>query len=355
MKVMLTGATGFLGSEIARQLVAAGHRLRVLVRKTSKLDGLRGLDIEKVEGDILDRDSVLGALDGCEAVIHTAAAVAFRRRDRETLYRSNVEGTKTVLGAALEKKVKRAVYTSSIAAVGATVEPRLLDETSTWDLEAYELHYVTAKKRAEEEALELARKGLPLVVLNPGSILGPGDLYLSSTKLIHEWAKGRMRVHTGGGASFCDVREVARAHVDALERGRVGERYILAGLNKSYGELYQLASRIAGLEATRRAPYAIAWVAARISELVARVRPHSFEELNVPIVRFGQLFSYMDASKARNELGYTVRPFEETLRDTIADHVRRGLYPASTPELRALEGAAAPAPAAAPALATAAA
>src|SRR5262245_46142832 len=123
MKVLLTGATGFLGSEIARQLVAAGHDLRILVRKTSKLDGVAGLPLEKVEGDILDRASVLRALDGVDALIHTAANVSPRRRDRDSIFRVNVEGTRTVLGAALEKGVKRVVYTSSIATIGMTERP----------------------------------------------------------------------------------------------------------------------------------------------------------------------------------------------------------------------------------------
>ena len=337
MKVLLTGATGFLGSEIARQLVAAGHDVRVTVRKTSKLDGLAGLAVEKVEADINDREAILRALDGCEAVIHTAANVSMRKRDTASIFKSNVEGAKTVLGAALEKGVKRAVYTSSIAAIGATAEPVLQDEGSPWDCGWTGQQYTIAKKRAEEAVEELARKGLPVVIVNPGTILGPGDVYQSSTRLLREFVSGRVKYVTSGGTSFCDVREVAAAHVAALTRGKVGERYILGGQNFSYLECFETTASLAGLEKPGRVPYPIAWLVGFVSEALSRVVEHSFEDANLAVIRFGTLYGYCDVRKAQKELGYTVRPFEETVRDTLIDHVRRGIVAASTPELVALK------------------
>ncbi len=348
MNVLLTGATGFLGSEIARRLVAAGHDVRVLVRKTSKLDGIAGLPIERAEGDILDRASVERALAGRDAVIHTAANVSFRPRDRESIYRANVEGTRTVLEAALAAKVKRAVYTSSIAAIGAVAEPRLLDESAPWDLDKTGSHYVISKRRAEEVALEIHRRGLPVVILNPGSILGPGDLQVGSTRLLIEMLRGRAPFFVAGGTSFCDVREVAAAHVRALEDGVPGERYILAGPNFTYAELFEIAARLAGARGPSRIPYALAWLVAAGSEALARVRPHGLEEMSLPLIRMARLYGYTDVRKAQKALGYIVRPVEETVRDTIADHARRGVLEPKTPELRALAEAAAPAPARAP-------
>lgn len=340
MNVLLTGATGFLGSEIARRLVAAGHNVRVLVRKTSRLDGLAGLPVEKAEGDILDKASILRALDGIDGVIHTAASVSFRRRDKDLVFRANVEGTRNVLGAALEKGVKRAVHTSSIAAVGTSDEPTLLDESSKWDIEWFESDYMTSKRQAEDVALGFAKQGLSVVVVNPGSILGPGDVYISSTKLVREFLEGRLPVYIQGGSSFCDVREVAKAHVAALERGRAGERYILAGQNFTYGEFYEIVSRQAGVRMPRRISKALAYTVAFLSEMAAKLFTHSLEEMNRPVVRVGTRFNYMDVRKAQKELGYVVPPIEETIRDTISDHLRRGLIAARTPELQKLKEAA---------------
>jgi dihydroflavonol-4-reductase len=336
MKVLLTGATGFLGGEIARELVRQGHALRVLVRKTSKLDGLKGLTYEKVEGDITDAASVDRALDGVDALIHTAGNTSQRRRDKDALYRVNAEGTRTVLAAAAMRKTGRVVVTSSIVTIGASSEPVALDEQATWNIGGRGYHYVDSKRQGEEIALEHARNGMNVVVLNPSMIMGPGDVYLTSTKLILEYLKGRNRFWFRGGLSYCDVREVAKAHVTALTKGRSGERYIVAGPNKSYKELQDELYRITGLYKPLRVPYFLLVAAAALSEAVAAIAPHSLEDLNLVIIKHAKLFSYYDSSKAERELGYVVRPFDEMLRDTIRDQVSRGLAKPSTTQLQAL-------------------
>jgi dihydroflavonol-4-reductase len=341
MKVLLTGATGFLGSEIARELTRQGHTLRVLVRKTSKLDGLKGLVYEKVEGDVTDAASVDRALDGVDALIHTAGNTSTRRRDREALYRVNVDGTRTVLAGAAQRKTGRVVVTSSIVSVGASADPVALDEGATWNTGGRGYHYVDSKRQGEEIALEFAKNGMNLVVLNPSMIMGPGDVYLTSTKLVLEYMKGRNRFWFRGGLSYCDVREVAKAHVTALTKGRSGERYIVAGPNKSYKELQEELYRITGLYKPRRVPYPLLLVAAALSEAAATIAPHSLEDLNLAVVKHAKLFSYYDSSKAERELGYVVRPFDEMLRDTIRDQVARGLAKPSTQKLQGLLGAAA--------------
>jgi dihydroflavonol-4-reductase len=336
MKVVLTGGTGFLGSWIARELVAAGHEVRTLVRGTSKLDALRGLPVETVAGDVTDRASMDEAMRGADAVIHCAGNTSARPRDRERVHQVNVVGTRTVMEAALAAGVGRAVHTSSIAAVGASPDPVLLNEDAPWNVGDTGYHYVDSKRAAELAALEAGRAGLDVVVLNPGLILGPGDLFLGSTRPVHEYMVGRMRLYPGGGLSFCDVRDVARAHVAALTLGSPGARYILAGQNRTFGELLAELHRLTDLGRARRLPRALGWTLGALSELVAKLREHPLEEVNRPVLRYGELFAWYDVTRAERALGYTPRPFEETLRDTVVDHLRTGRFPARTTRLEAL-------------------
>jgi dihydroflavonol-4-reductase len=330
MKVLVTGASGFLGSEIVRQLVSAGHSVRVLVRKTSKLDALNGLAIEKTIGDITDAKSVETALEGVDALIHTAGNVGARRRDKDAVYRTNVEGTRTVMEAAAKKKGLRIIHTSSVAAVGGSRKPGvILDENSKWEhIGKMGYHYIDSKRQAEEVALSIAReKNLDLVVLNPGMILGPGDVYLSSTRYVLEYLKGTNRWYTRGGTSFCDVRDVAAAHIAALTKGRRLERYILAGANATFEETLRALQKVSGGVRPLPGPVVFMWTAALLSEGLAAVKSHGLEELNRPVLRLATRYMFMDPTKAQRELGYVVRPMDEMLRDTVADHVARGLVP----------------------------
>lgn len=337
MKVLVTGATGFIGSTVARQLVAAGHQIRVLVRNSSKLNALAGLSYEKADGDITDQAAVYNALDGCDAIIHCAGCVSLRLRDRELLYRTNVEGTQAVFSAALERRVKRAVYTSSISTIAISAKPTVFDENAVWDSAWTGNQYPITKRKAEDIALELVKKGLPLVILNPGSCQGPGDPYLTSTWYFRDYLAGNVPGVGAGGMGFCDVRDVAAAHVAALERGRIGERYILSSQNFAWPEVLTLAAEISGLKKPAVFPYALVWLTGAISQLASVFGEHKFETLNLPNVRYMNQYCYGDSQKAARELGYVARPFAETLRDTMADHLRRGLVEATTPQLVALK------------------
>ena len=336
MKVLLTGATGFLGSEIARELVRQGHSLRVLARATSKLDGLTGVTHERLVGDLLDAPSVERALDGMEAVIHAAGSTSTRQRDRAMLTRVNVDGTRNLLEAAARRPGLRVVHTSTVGAVGAAARPVLLDERAGWNLGNLGYHYLDSKRQGEELALARAREGMNLVVLNPGMILGPGDVYLTSTRYVLEYLRGKNRFAVRGGLSFCDVRDVARAHVAALTQGRAGERYILAGQNLTHREALVALHRLTGLHRPIRIPGAMIMLVAAVSQALARVRPHGLEDLTLGVARVARKYLFVDVSKARRELGYVVRPFDETLRDTLRDLVERGLFPARTQALAAL-------------------
>jgi dihydroflavonol-4-reductase len=333
MKVLLTGATGFLGSEIARELVRQGHSVRALCRATSRRDALADLPIEAVIGDVCDPSSVERALADVDALIHTAGATSARPRDRRVVFATNVEGTRTVLAAAARRPELRVVYTSTIATIGATHRPRALDEHATYNMAGTGYAYADSKKAAEDIALTHARGGMNLIVLCPGTIFGPGDVYITSTRYVLEYLRGRNRFAVAGGLSFGDVREIARAHVAALTKGRAGERYIVAGQNRSHAEALDVLYRVTGLYRPVRLPHAVFWTAALVSEAAARVRRHGLEELNRGVVKWARRYAFMDSGKARRELDYVVRPFDESVRDTVRDFVQRGLVLTTTSAL----------------------
>src|SRR5262249_19743347 len=284
MKVLVTGATGFLGSEVARELARQGHALRVLVRATSKLDGLAGLEYEKVVGDVLDPASIERALHGVAALIHVAAHTSAPPRGAAQVRAVTVEGTRNVMAAAAVRRGLRVVYTSSVAAVGATKRPRILDENATWDVGGMGYAYVDAKHDAEEIVLGHARAGMNVVILTPGMILGPGDVYITSTRYVLEYLRGRSRFYPRGGLSFCDVREVAKAHVAALTRGRAGERYILAGQNVSHREALETLHRVSGGPRPLPLPHPLLWLAAALSQPARRRPPPRPAELKLGAV-----------------------------------------------------------------------
>ncbi len=316
MKVLLTGATGFVGSWIARELVGRGHAVRALLRATSKRDNVADLKLETAEGEVNAPGTVRRALEGCDAVVHTAGVVGWQDAD---LYKVNVEGTRTVLGVAAEAGVRRAIHTSSSAAIGGADEPKVLDETSPYEIERLGLDYMNSKWRGEQVALELHReRRLPVVILNPVVVLGPGDIYRSSTATVLAIARRRMPAYVSGGAAFCDVRDVARAHADALEgRGRPGERYILGGHNLRIEDFVARVAAIAGVKPPRRLPYAIAWLAALVMERFG-------SELNRQLLRASALYTWVSSAKAEKELCYKTRPFEESVRDTLRFFAEKG-------------------------------
>ncbi len=336
MRVLVTGATGFLGSWVARELLARGHAVRALVRLASRLDNLGGLAVERASGDALDPPSVERALAGCDAVVHAAGAVDWSA-PRERILAVNHRAVEVVLGAALAAGVRRAAAISSVAALGGTRRPALLDESSPSRAEELSIGYMVSKHRGERAALELIRRGLPAVVLRPAVLLGPGDVYGSSASTVLALARRRFPVYVSGGASFCDVRDVARGCAEALERGRAGETWILAGENLETGEFVRRVAALAGVPPPRRAPYALALAAARASGAAARLagrRPR----LPPDLVRASRLYTFASSAKAEADLGYRARPVEESIRDTLRWFLAAGRLAPATPELAALAG-----------------
>jgi dihydroflavonol-4-reductase len=335
VNILVTGATGFLGSWVAWALLRAGHSVRALVRRPDGAAELGRPGVEVVTGDILEVNSLDDALSGVTAIAHCAGSVSRRHRDRAMLHLANVQGTRNVLDAAARREI-RVLHTSSIACVGPTLEPRVLNEEAPGTPLSFSFPYVESKRASEALALSYAARGQDVVVLNPGSVMGPGDPNFGSTELPLRYLRGELRMYPRGGMSFCDVRDIAEAYVAALDRAPSGERYILAGINLTYREVQEELQRLTGLHRSLPLPRGVAELAAFWSEVGAILWQHPFENFNQAAVRWGSLYHYCSSEKAARHLGYRSRDFSETLADTIADHLHRRAAPASTERLVAL-------------------
>lgn len=344
LTVLVTGATGLVGGAVVQELLARGHAVRALVRPTSELTNLGGgasARVELVPGDVLDRPSVEAALRGCQAVIHTAGIATMGREGRARLMAVNAGGVEVVLGAALAAGVERAVLTSSTAVLGGSLVPRVADEDTTSSADTLGFDYFVSKLRGEEVGLDLAARGLPLVVVRPAYVLGPGDLYGSSAATVLALARRRLPAYVQGGASFCDVRDVARGHVEALLRGRPGETYLLGGQNLTMDEAIGRICRLAGVPPPLRLPYSVAAAMTRAQGLLARLGGPA-PAVTLELLEAARLYTFVTSAKAQRELGYSIRPFEDSVRDTLRWYLRRGKLDPTTPELAELAGGALP-------------
>jgi dihydroflavonol-4-reductase len=245
---LVTGGTGFVGSHIARALVADGHRVRVLHRTTSRLDALEGMEYQSALGDILDLEALRRACEGCEWVFHVAAVADYWRADKERMYRANVEGTRLVLQAARETGVKRVVFTSSAAAVGLRDDGQPADESLPFSQQPERFPYGHSKALAEQIVTEAVAAGQEAVTVNPVVVMGPGDLNMISGSLITHIKRLQWTVPvTSGSVAIVDVRDVARGHIAAAERGRVGERYLLVEGNYPFQQLFGQIADVVGV------------------------------------------------------------------------------------------------------------
>ncbi len=323
MKALVTGATGFVGSQVAAALVRRGDHVRVLRRKTSSMIALDGLDVECVFGDILERESVDAAVRGCDVVFHVAAVSSYWRARREEVYRVNLEGTRTVLDACLAAGIPRMVYTSSVAALGAPRNGRPADETQSLGRDEERWAYAHSKHLAEQEVLAAVAHGLSAVIVNPAIVIGPGDHNQISGSLIVEMAKWPLPAAPPGGVSVADIDAVVQGHLAAAERGRTGERYILGGENLTYNEITAVIAEIVG----RRAPR---WT------IPAWVLPPAAAALDMtnhfvarPIASGDQLRLsahnvFFDSGKAIRELNYHILPFRDAVARAYRWYVEHG-------------------------------
>lgn len=319
MKTVVTGATGFIGSTVVRELLRAGREVRVVVRRDSDTRALAGLDVETVHGDTRDRASMKAALAGCDTLFHVAAYFAHWSLDRERFYQVNVEGTRLVLEEALAQGLSRVVYTSTANCMGAHGAGNLANEQSEFNEWGIGDHYALSKYLGEVEARKIAARGLPLVIVNPTLVIGAGDVKPTpSGKMILDIVDGEMPGYIDGATNVIDVDDVARGHLFAAEKGRVGERYILGNENVTVGDLFRRVAAVAGVTAPRlKLPYGLALALGYVLDGVARVtrRPPVF---SLSQVRIGKMGEHFDNSKAVRELGLPLTPIDETLRKAIA-------------------------------------
>src|SRR6202163_72515 len=275
MKVFVTGATGFLGSHIARVLADQGASLRLLVRPTSDLRNIADIGGDQVYGDLRDSDSIEKALSGCEVVFHVAADYRLWVRDPDEMYRSNVEGTRSLLEAARKQKIRRVVYTSSVATMGfgnghSSRNGPAADETSPVSLADMIGHYKRSKFLAEQVAVDAARSGIDVVIVNPTTPIGERDIKPTPTgRIVVDFLKRKFPAYVETGLNLVDATECARGHVQALEKGRAGERYILGGENLTLKQILDRLAAITGLAApTVKVPHVVALAGAVFYEMV---------------------------------------------------------------------------------------
>jgi dihydroflavonol-4-reductase len=312
--ILVTGASGFVGGHVTRLLREQGCRVRVLVRPTSDLRGMAGLEVERVEGDLRVPESLEKAVAGCEVIYHVAADYRLWARDPDELYRSNVDGTRNLLEAAQRAGVRRVVYTSTVGCIGVVGDGTLGDEDAPVRLEDMKGAYKRSKFMAEQVAREYASRGLPVVAVNPTAPIGDRDMKPTPTgRIILDFLLGRMPAYVDTGLNLVDVRDVARGHLLAAERGRPGERYILGARNMTLHEILEALAGITGRPAPQvRLPYAVAWAFGAAETAWAGV---SGREPRAPLdaVRMARKKMWVRTDKAERELGYHPGPVEDAL------------------------------------------
>ncbi len=319
MKVFLTGATGFVGTHVARELAQRGAQLRLLVRSTSNLRNLEGFQAETVVGDLLQPESLRVSLRGCDALMHVAADYRLWVRDPKTMYAANVDGTRALLQIAREEAIPRTVYTSSVATMGFKTDGTIVDETTPVSLADMVGHYKRSKFLAEQVAIEAARAGQQVIILNPTTPIGPQDVKPTPTgRIVVDFLNKKFPAYVDTGLNLVDVAEVARTHADALEKGRSGERYILGGENLTLKQILDKMSAITGLPSpTMRVPHAVAMIFAFFDETITGGIRGLEPRATVEAVRMGKKKMFASSAKAQRELGFRIVPVYPALRAAI--------------------------------------
>jgi dihydroflavonol-4-reductase len=316
MLAFVTGATGFLGSHVARVLADNGADMRLLVRSSSNLRNIEGLRADRALGDLRDPASLEKAMAGCDVVFHVAADYRLWVRDPNEMYRSNVEGTRAILEAARKNGVRRVVYTSSVATIGFTRNGYPANEDSPVSLTDMIGHYKRSKFMAEQLALEAGRSGLQVVVVNPTTPVGDQDVKPTPTgRIVVDFLKRKFPAYVETGLNLVDVRECARGHVTALEKGKSGERYILGGENLTLKQILDKLAKITGLPSPiLKLPYIFAYAAGIADEIVTgRLRGRE-PRATIDTVRMGAKKMFASSDKAERDLGWKIVPVESALR-----------------------------------------
>ena len=315
MKVFVTGATGFVGSHVARALAEQGADLRLLVRATSRTGNIDGLPAERVTGDLEDIESLRRAMSGCEMVFHVAADYRLWTRHPQAMYGANVEGTRAILKAAQEAGVRRVVYTSSVATMGFTGNGRSADEDSPVALGNMIGHYKRSKFLAEQLVLEAARAGQDVVLVNPTAPVGEQDIKPTPTgRIVLDFLNRKFPAYVDTGLNLVDVSEVARGHLVAAEKAKPGERYILGGENLTLKQILDKLASLTGLAApTVQLPYAVALMSGAVDTFFTGRLLGREPRVTWDAVRMGRKKMFASSAKAERELGWKTVPVEGAL------------------------------------------
>ncbi len=321
MKTFITGATGFIGSAVLRQLLAAGHVVRALIRPKSDRRNIANLPVEIVYGDLSDPKSLDEGMKGCSTLFHLAADYRLWVRKAEEMYKANVVGTRNIMRAALSAGIKRIVYTSSVATLGLTRDGSPADEETPVSIKDMIGHYKRSKFMAEEEVRRLAdEQGLPVIIVNPSTPVGPRDIRPTPTgRIVVDAASGRMPASVDTGLNIVHVDDVAIGHLLALEHGKVGERYILGGQNLTLREIFCAIADITGQTPPKVClPHGLVFPIACVSQAWAHLVSGREPRVTLNGVQLARKKMFFSIEKARRFLGYNPRPVEEALRDAVA-------------------------------------
>ena len=338
MKAFVTGATGFLGSHVARALAAQGAELRLLVRASSDLRNIADLNAEQALGDLRDPASIEKALSGCQVVFHVAADYRLWVRDPQEMYRSNVEGTRALLNAARKQGVRRVVYTSSVATMGFGPNGHAAELRSAWTGEGARPHtgtvanedspvaladmighYKRSKFMAEQVAFEVAKSGVDVVIVNPTTPMGERDVKPTPTgRIVLDFLKRKFPAYVETGLNLVDATECARGHIQALEKGKSGERYILGGENLTLKQILDRLGAITGLKSpTVKLPYVFALATGVVDEMVTGRLLGREPRATIDAVRMGRKMMFVSSAKAERELGWRMVPVDGALRRSV--------------------------------------
>jgi len=315
---IVTGSTGFIGNVLVRELLRRGRKVRALVRPTSDISSLEGLEIEKAVGDIHNIDSLIKAFRGADAVYHLAARISIMPGDRTLIRNINLEGTRKVIDACLKCGVKRLVYASSIHALKEPPMGTVIDESMPFDPNSNRGEYDRSKALASLEVVKAAKNGLDSVVVCPTGVLGPYDFRISAmTRTFIDFARSKMKITINGAYDFVDVRDVAVGHILAAEKGKSGESYILSGQRVTMDEMMSMLSEISGIQPPKyKVPVWLVKTAGIFAPLYYKLanKTPRFTSYSINTL---QSNSYISSEKASKELGYKPRPVKKSIEDTF--------------------------------------
>lgn len=325
LKILVTGASGFIGTSLVPKLVALGHKVRTMGRSSSSPKAFQGLALEHTRGDVTNPEQVQDAVAGCDVVYHLAGLVSYKKKDLNRQYAVNVLGTRNVLDACLRNNVKRVIHTSSVAAMGIPEEGQIADEEFEYNLHGLGLSYCDTKHEAELEVNSFVRQGLPVIMLNPGIIFGEGDTHPHHHVIFGAMAKGWAVGVPPGGVPFSDINDVSDAHINALTQGRTGERYVLVSANLTMKEAATIFSKIFG---TRAPMLEIPGpVLVGLGTAVETIFP--LFGLNPALSRqvawLSQHKIFFSSKKAEEELNFHATPFSETIKRTTPYYLGKSI------------------------------